>query len=156
MFKLSPMFNTIFQYVESARIRNFSRPCFPVFGLNTKIYTVNLRIQSECGKVRTRKFPNKNTFYAVFYIDKKLIFLLEKVTICMAVFSNIMCCYNDYNVFITLQKIRNNEGRRNTRGVVYVWAALHQKMNFSLRISSINVTKAAVSCGFGHIDWFTA
>ena len=28
---------------------------------------------------------------------------------------------------------------------------LHKKLSFSLRISSINVTKFAVSCGFGHI-----
>ena len=28
---------------------------------------------------------------------------------------------------------------------------LHKKRNFPLRISSVNVTKSAVSCGFGHI-----
>ena len=28
---------------------------FPVFGLNTKIYFVNLSIQSKCRKIRTRK-----------------------------------------------------------------------------------------------------
>ena len=32
-----------------------SGPYFPVFGLNTKRYSVSLRIQSECGKIRTRK-----------------------------------------------------------------------------------------------------
>ena len=31
-----------------------SGPCFPVFGLNTEIYEVNLRIQSEYRKIRTR------------------------------------------------------------------------------------------------------
>ena len=31
-----------------------------------------------------------------------------------------------------------------------VWETV-QKMNFLLRISSVNVTKSAVSCGFGHI-----
>ena len=30
---------------------------FPVFGLNTEIYAANLRIQSEYGKIRTRKKP---------------------------------------------------------------------------------------------------
>ena len=30
------------------------RPYFPVFGLNTEIYEVNLRIQSEYRKIRTR------------------------------------------------------------------------------------------------------
>ena len=33
----------------------FTGPCFPVFGLNTEIYGVNLRIQSEYRKIRTRK-----------------------------------------------------------------------------------------------------
>ena len=30
---------------------------------------------------------------------------------------------------------------------------LHKKWSFPLRISSINVTKSAVSCGFGYIYW---
>ena len=33
----------------------FSGPYFPVFGLNTEIYRVNLRIQSEYRKIRIRK-----------------------------------------------------------------------------------------------------
>ena len=33
----------------------FSGPYFPVYVLNTEIYGVNLRIQSEYGKIRTRK-----------------------------------------------------------------------------------------------------
>ena len=33
----------------------FSDPYFPVFGLNTERYEVSLRIQAECGKIRTRK-----------------------------------------------------------------------------------------------------
>ena len=33
----------------------FSGPYFPVLGLNTEIYSVNLRIQSEYRKIRTRK-----------------------------------------------------------------------------------------------------
>ena len=33
----------------------FSGPFFPVFGLNTKRYSVSRRIQSECGKIQTRK-----------------------------------------------------------------------------------------------------
>ena len=32
-------------------------PYFSVCGLNTEIYKVNLRIQSECRKIRTRKNP---------------------------------------------------------------------------------------------------
>ena len=41
--------------VKSVQIRSFSGPYFPVFGLKTEIYGVNLRIQSEYRKVRTRK-----------------------------------------------------------------------------------------------------
>ena len=33
----------------------FSGPYFPAFGLNTERYSVSLRIQSECGKMRTEK-----------------------------------------------------------------------------------------------------
>ena len=31
--------------------------------------------------------------------------------------------------------------------------SLHKKWSFPLRISSVNVTKPVVSCGFGHIYW---
>ena len=31
--------------------------------------------------------------------------------------------------------------------------SLHKKWSFPLRISTVNVTKSAVSCGFGHIHW---
>ena len=51
--------------VESVRIQSFSGPHFPAFGLSTKIYGVNLLIQSECGKLRTRKTLNTDTFYTV-------------------------------------------------------------------------------------------
>ena len=45
----------------------FSGPYVPAFGLNTEIYEVifvNLGIQPECGKIRTRKTQNTNNFYA--------------------------------------------------------------------------------------------
>ena len=51
--------------MKSVHVRSFFRPYFPVFGLNTEIYGVSLRIQSECGKIRTRKTPTTNTFHAV-------------------------------------------------------------------------------------------
>ena len=54
--------------VKSARIQSFSGLHFPVFGLNTERYSVFLRIQSECGKIRTRKTPNMDTFDAVTVI----------------------------------------------------------------------------------------
>ena len=39
----------------------FSGPYFHTFGLNTEKYFTSLRIQCECGKIRTRK----NSFHAV-------------------------------------------------------------------------------------------
>ena len=48
--------------VKSVRIRSFSGPYFPAFGLNTERYGVSLRIQSKCRKIRTRKTPNADTF----------------------------------------------------------------------------------------------
>ena len=54
--------------VKSVRIRSYSGPYFPAFGLNMERYSVSLCIQSECGKMRTRVSPNWDTFYAVCYI----------------------------------------------------------------------------------------
>ena len=52
-------------YVKGVRIRSFSGPYFPAFGLNTERYSVSFRIQSEYRKIRTRITPNTDTFYAV-------------------------------------------------------------------------------------------
>ena len=52
-------------YVKSVQIRSFSGPYFPVLELNTEIYSINHIIQSEYGKIRTRKTPYLNTFHAV-------------------------------------------------------------------------------------------
>ena len=54
------------------RIRSFYGPYFHAFGLNTERHGVSLRIQSECGKIRTRKTPNMNTFYAVVILSIKI------------------------------------------------------------------------------------
>ena len=51
--------------MKSVRIRRFSGPYFPAFGLNTKRYGVFLRIQLKCGKIQTTKTLNTNTFHAV-------------------------------------------------------------------------------------------
>ena len=41
---------------EVSKYRVFSGPYFPVLGLNTDFYGVNLRIQPSYGKIRTRKY----------------------------------------------------------------------------------------------------
>ena len=48
----------------------FSGLYFPAFGMNKEIYKVNLRIQSECGKMHTRKTPNTDNFHAVQHWTK--------------------------------------------------------------------------------------
>ena len=47
----------------------FSRPYFPVFAMNTEIYSVNLRIQSEYGKIRAKK----NSVFGHFSLNKNYI-----------------------------------------------------------------------------------
>ena len=44
------------QCVKIVHMRSFFGSHFPVFGLNTEIYSVNLLIQSEYRKIRTRKY----------------------------------------------------------------------------------------------------
>ena len=56
------------QCVKSIRIRNFSGPNFPAFGLNTERYGLSFRIQQECGKISTRKTPNTDTFHGVILV----------------------------------------------------------------------------------------
>ena len=48
-------------------------PHFPAFGLNTERYSVSLRIQSECGKMRTRITLNTGTFYTVILFEKMVL-----------------------------------------------------------------------------------
>ena len=52
--------------MKNVRIQSFSGPSFPPFGLNMDHKnSMSLRIQFECGKIRTRKTPNMATFHAV-------------------------------------------------------------------------------------------
>ena len=48
---------------KKSHIRRFFGPYFPAFELNTERYSVSLQIQPECGKIRTRKTPNTDTFH---------------------------------------------------------------------------------------------
>ena len=68
--------------MKSVHIRSYSGTNFPAFGLNTERYGVSLRIQSECGKIRTRITPNMDTFYAVI--------LFWLVCLCMKIMSYIL------------------------------------------------------------------
>ena len=64
--------------VKRVRIRRFSPPYFLAFGLNTEIYSINLRIQSKCRKIRTRKTLNTDTFYAMMPLDFFYLYPLKR------------------------------------------------------------------------------
>ena len=49
-------------YVKSVRIRSYSGPHFPVFGLNMERYSISPYLS---GNIWTRITPNMETFYAV-------------------------------------------------------------------------------------------
>ena len=51
---------------EKCGYSEFSRSVFPVFGLNTEIYFVNLCILSKCGKMQTRKFLDRTLLKQCF------------------------------------------------------------------------------------------
>ena len=58
--------------MKRVRIWRFCCLYFLVFGLNTEIYRVNLRFQSKCGKIRTRKnfiwLLNSSREFRFFYL----------------------------------------------------------------------------------------
>ena len=56
--------------------------------------SISLRIQSECGKVRTRITPNTDTFYAV--IVKHL---------CRSFFTKFVNCFSQLTIFFTLSML---------------------------------------------------
>ena len=52
---LNQLFPKLITALKVSKYGVFSGRYFPTFGLNTKVYCLNLRIQSEYGKIRTRK-----------------------------------------------------------------------------------------------------
>ena len=52
----------VYHCVKGVRVCSSSSPYFPTF--------VSLRIQSECGKTRTRTTPNMDLYHAVYYAEK--------------------------------------------------------------------------------------
>ena len=58
-------FDKLSHCVKNVGIRSYSGTYFPAFGLNMERYSVSLRIQSECRKIRAKITPNTDTFQAV-------------------------------------------------------------------------------------------
>ena len=67
--------------VKRVCILGFSGLYFTAFGLNTGIYEINLRIQSKCGKIQTRKTPNTDTVYAMNISQLSFDLLFDSVLI---------------------------------------------------------------------------
>ena len=65
ILRISSLYGFVAHCVKSVRILSYSGLHFPSFGQNTERYGVSHRIQSECGKIRTRITPNTDTFHAV-------------------------------------------------------------------------------------------
>ena len=92
----------------------------------------NLRIQSEYRKIRT----GNNSVFGHFSRSRTLHLYMIKIR-------------HGYQI----------HRLQNYLKIVYVdkklalRKTLHKKWNFPLRISSVNVTKSAGNCGFGHIYW---
>ena len=64
----------LFYYVTAWKVPKcevFFGPYFPAFGMDTEIYYVFLRIQSECRKIRTKKTLHLATFHAVHLVITK-------------------------------------------------------------------------------------
>ena len=51
--------------VKRVRIRSYSGPHFPAYGLKMERNSVSLSFQFECGKMRTRITPDTDAFHAV-------------------------------------------------------------------------------------------
>ena len=68
-------FITVFREhcVKSIHIRSYSGLHFPAFGLNTERYGVSLRIQSECGKMRTRITLNTDSSRSGVFIYRLIL-----------------------------------------------------------------------------------
>ena len=63
--------------VKSIRIRSYSAPYFPAFGLNMERYFVSFPIQCEYRKIRTRITPSTGSVHAVQVLNTPLKVLKE-------------------------------------------------------------------------------
>ena len=71
--------------MKSVRIRSYSGPHLPAFGLNAVRYGVSLRIQFKCGKIRTRTTPNTDSFYAVRFLSIENVILFRQSIVCSCI-----------------------------------------------------------------------
>ena len=96
--------NSSYQCMKSVRIWSFSASYFLAFGLNTKICTVNIHIQSRSEIIYSRKTPDQDICYAV-YIMRTLVLNEWKApkAISFLCYYNLLtgCCFfPNYSSFI--------------------------------------------------------
>ena len=95
--------------VKSVQIRNFSCLYFASFGLNTERYKVSLRIQTECGKIQTRRnsvfghISHSGCYHALKYILRFFILKQNKHSI-------VFCWGFPFHIFFSVKE--NNFYRR--------------------------------------------
>ena len=130
-----------------------SDPYFPVFGLNTKIYSANLRIQSEYRKIRTRKnsvfglFSRSESTLLIgvwrscFTTDLKFNHVISK---CFSIYTLKSCGnpHSCYSVSIYLFKVNNG----NTRKMREIQVSRYQHLNG-------NETEMPDETGSGNLLW---
>ena len=81
-FKMK-LLTLMFTVWKESKYGVFSGPYFPAFGLNTERYGAFFRIQSECGKIRTRKnsvfghFPRSGCLHCQFLLYKSMDWFLN-------------------------------------------------------------------------------
>ena len=90
-------------YAKSVRIRSYSAPHFPEFGLNTERQFVSFRIQSECGKMQTRITPNTDTFCALQSIGLKTIWNIDNTEDNLELYTDI------YHLLISRHKFEHQQ-----------------------------------------------
>ena len=83
---------------------------FSALGLNMENYRVNLHIQSECGKIWTRKTSNTDTSHAVCSLGFKI------VACQFQLFFFVFVLYSLFNVdlqqYLQYYKVRNNNVKK--------------------------------------------
>ena len=80
---VEPLSPTSVYCAKNIRIPSFSGQYFPAFGLNAEICSVNLRIPSKYGKIRTIKTRNTDTFYATVILVREPIHTSHLISILM-------------------------------------------------------------------------
>ena len=118
----------------SVRIWIFSCQYFPTFGILTEyrdiLCSVSFRIQSECGKIRTRKTPNTDTFHAVGYINQRLkwnyshdykissasavhckVFTRNKIWLESDMICKLDISYSQLNILLRISRLKNFENQ---------------------------------------------